>query len=133
MTEVYKSKVGFAIILPLGILCAMFMVALVFKLWLGVVILGCAVVFILHMFFNTYYTITGAQLLIKSGFVINITMDIGSIKKITPTNSILSSPALSMDRLDIAYNKYDNVMVSPKDKTGFITRLIQINPSIKTT
>ncbi len=53
------------------------------------------------------------------------------IKKMKSTKSLMSSPALSIDRLEIFYNKYDSVMVSPKEKDDFIRRLLLENPAIE--
>jgi hypothetical protein len=43
----------------------------------------------------------------------------------------LSAPATSFDRLEILYNSFDTVIISPKDKSGFITHMKTINPSIE--
>jgi hypothetical protein len=85
------------------------------------------------MFSTTYYTISGSTLRIKSGFIINIVVDIGAISKITPTRNMLSSPALSLDRLEIFYNKYDSVLISPDDKIEFAKQLKSINADISIT
>jgi hypothetical protein len=42
------------------------------------------------------------------------------ITAITPTSNPLSSPALSLDRLRIDYGKGRSVMISPRDKQGFL-------------
>ncbi|MCB0443641.1 MAG: PH domain-containing protein, partial [Flavobacterium sp.] len=59
-----------------------------------------------------------------------IKIDIHSIKRIFKTNNPLSSPALSLDRIAIVYNKYDEVLISPKFKKEFVDVLLKINPSI---
>lgn len=59
-----------------------------------------------------------------------IKIDIHSIKRIYKTNNPLSSPALSLDRIAIVYNKYDEVLISPKLKKEFVDELLKINPSI---
>jgi len=72
------------------------------------------------MFMTTYYTIDGNKLYVKSGFIVNINIDISTITKIEPTNTVLSSPALSFDRLEVFYNKYDSVVISPGDNARFM-------------
>jgi hypothetical protein len=57
-------------------------------------------------------------------------LDIQSIKKIEKTRSMLSSPAASLDRLEITYNKWDFVFIAPKDKAAFVAQLKQLNPEI---
>ena len=64
-------------------------------------------------------------------FIVNDKIEILKIRKIEKTNSILSSPALSLDRIAIFYNKYDEVYISPKDRDNFIKDLLEINPTIE--
>lgn len=82
------------------------------------------------MFLTTYYIINGNDLIIKCGFLFNKTIKIDTIKKIEETNNLLSSPAASLDRIEIGYNQYDSVMISPKDKLDFINQLVTINENI---
>ncbi len=56
---------------------------------------------------------------------------IQSIRKIYRTNNPLSSPALSLDRIAIVYNKFDEVLISPKEREKFINELLKINPNIE--
>ncbi|MGV9004644.1 PH domain-containing protein [Flavobacterium sp.] len=58
-------------------------------------------------------------------------IEIKSIKKIYKTRNPLSSPALSIDRIAIVYNKYDEILISPKDQVQFIEDLLKINPEIE--
>lgn len=58
-------------------------------------------------------------------------IDIKSIRKIYSTNNPLSSPALSLDRIAVVYNKYDEVLISPKERADFIQELLKINPNIE--
>lgn len=60
-----------------------------------------------------------------------IKIEIKSIKRIYKTRNPLSSPALSLDRIAIVYNKYDEVLISPKDKQGFVEELLKQNPNIE--
>ncbi len=88
-------------------------------------------VFILYLFFRTYYTLKDSTLHIKFGFFSYPPIEISQIKEVSKTKSILSSPAPSLDRIEIKYGKFDKIIISPKDKQGFIKNLIQINPKIK--
>jgi hypothetical protein len=88
----------------------------------------CALV--LHLYLNTYYQVSESILRVKSGIVIDKRVDIKSITKIVATNSILSSPALSFNRIEISYNKFDYIIISPKDKQTFIAKQKAINPTI---
>jgi hypothetical protein len=133
MKQIFRSKIGPEIVIPVGVLIGgLFIVLLVTKAWAGLIVISCVIAFITHMFATTYYIIDGDELKVRSGFIINITIDINKITKIVPSRSILSSPAVSLDRLEIFYNRYDSVLVSPKDKAGFITVLRALNPGIAT-
>lgn len=87
--------------------------------------------FILHMLFRTQYTIEGNQIKIRMGLFSYKPVDIVQIKEISKTRSLLSSPAASFDRIKIKYGKYEEVILSPRDKTNFIKDLASINPDIK--
>jgi membrane protein YdbS with pleckstrin-like domain len=74
------------------------------------------------LFTTTKYTVGTDELLIRSGpFWWRV--PIKDIVSITPTRNPLSSPALSLDRLEINYGKNTSIMVSPLDKEGFIEAL----------
>jgi len=131
MKQTFRSKIGPEIVVPVSILIGgLFIVLLVTKAWPGLIVISCLIAFITHMFATTYYSIDGNELKVRSGFIINITIDINKITKIVPSRSILSSPAVSIDRLEIFYNKYDSVLVSPKDKAGFMAGLKRLNEGI---
>ena len=86
--------------------------------------------FILYLFLSTDYTIDKGKLKIKTGFVYNKYLDIEKIKLITETNNPISAPAASFDRIEIHYGEFSSVIISPKDKIGFIKELMKINPNI---
>jgi hypothetical protein len=131
MDKVYKSKIGLELVIPIAVLIGgPFLWMLFLHAWAGVIVISLTAVFILHMFATTYYTISGDTLDVKSGFIIHTTIDINTITKITATRNMLSAPALSLDRLEIFYNKYDSVLISPDDQAGFIAQLKSVNPNI---
>ena len=80
---------------------------------------------------NTFYVIEGQKLHIKCGLFFSETIEIASIKRITPSRLMMSAPAVSLDRLEILYNKFDSVLISPKDKEGFVNQLKKTNPTIE--
>ncbi len=86
--------------------------------------------FILHMFFNTIYTIDDERLHIKCGFFRYNSINIMEMKKISKSSNIISSPAASFDRIEITYGKYDELLISPKHKIKFVEDLQNINPEI---
>ncbi|WP_333694783.1 PH domain-containing protein [Flavobacterium sp.] len=78
------------------------------------------------MFSKIKYVIEGTMLKVWG-----VKIDIHSIKRIYKTNNPLSSPALSLDRIAIVYNTYDEVLISPKLKKEFVEELLKINPNIE--
>lgn len=99
--------------------------------WIGLIGLAVVVGLILVFSKTTRYIITENQLIIKSTWIVNEKIDISKITKIEKSNSVLSSPALSLDRIRIRYNKFDEVLISPKEKKEFINEVLKINPNIE--
>ena len=74
----------------------------------------------LWLLFSTKYTINQDTLIIQSGpFRWRIPKK--EITQVTPSKSVSSSPALSLDRLRVEYaGGRKSILVSPKDKNGFL-------------
>lgn len=87
--------------------------------------------FVLHLFFKTEYTIEHGQLKIRCGFFSFKPIAISDIREVSKTNSLISAPAASFDRIEIKYREFDEVIISPKDKLNFVKDLMKINPNIK--
>jgi len=99
--------------------------------WIGLLGLGLVVGLILVLSKTTRYIINENQLIVQSAWIVNERIDIFKISKIEKSNSVLSSPALSLDRLRIRYNRYDEILISPKEKNEFLDELLKINPAIE--
>lgn len=128
----YKSKIGWGIVLFITIILGFTSTMMIIgNAWPGLIIVGCTIAFISYLFTSTYYVIDGKNLIIRCGFMINMTIPIDQIKKVTKTNNPLSSPAASLDRLAIYYGKSGFVMISPKVKMDFIHQITEINPRIE--
>ena len=128
----FKSKVGLEFMIPIfGVLTFVLYTLIVTKAWIGTGIISVLILFILYLFINTEYLISGENLNIKSGFLVNENININSIRKLSETNDTISSPAASIDRIEILYNKFDTILVSPKDKYEFIESLTEINKNIE--
>lgn len=92
---------------------------------IGFLVLTC------YMIFGIWYEIINdSTLRIKAGFFYKIDVPINAIYCIEKTNSILSAPASSLDRIEVKYNTYDSVIISPKNRNDFINELLKINPDI---
>jgi len=137
MTKKYPSKVSY------GLLIFVFLVfygPLIPDLIRGelneksigiIIFLSIVFIFIAHFFLKTQYSIENNKLKIKCGLFSYKPIDIDEIKEISKTKSILSSPAPSFDRIEIKYGKFNEVIISPKDKFHFAEDLTKINPNIK--
>lgn len=100
------------------------------RLWMVAGLMLALWLFVMHMLYSITYSISGNLLLIKCGLFYRKTVDIDSIKSVRSTNNLLSSPAASFDRLEIRFNKFDSVIISPERKVQFVDQLLVINPSI---
>lgn len=130
--KVYKSKLGIELIIPISVLFSWIIYTLVIeKKWVGLFIIILTSVFICYTFLSIKYTIEKENLNIKCGFFGSKDIDIKTIRKISETYNPLSSPAGSIDRLEIVYNKFDSILISPKDKKKFLEDLKIINPTIE--
>ena len=89
----------------------------------GMILLGIAVIALLvWLLLGTYYTVDRGTLKIVSGpFRWNVPID--QIHSVEATKSVLSSPALSLDRIRIRYGKRRNIIISPADKKGFLAEI----------
>ena len=102
-----------------------FKAAIIENDYLIVVVFAVISIAVFFLFRAIKYKIDNTNLIIGSSKI-----DINSIRKNYKTKNPLSSPALSIDRIAIVYNKYDEVLISPKDKKGFVDAILQINSNI---
>ncbi|WJS96943.1 PH domain-containing protein [Flavobacterium johnsoniae] len=128
----FRSKIDIFLVLFLALILGGALVRLLLDAnWKASMILIFQIAFITHLFYTTFYSIKNKTLVIKSGFIVNTSLDISSITKISETNSIWSAPAISFDRLEILYNKNKTILISPKEKTKFLEEIKRINPEIE--
>lgn len=92
-------------------------------------ILAGVFVLIIALMTSTRYKIDGNLLRIYVLVFQYRPIDITTITQIKETNNPLSAPASSLDRLEIKHGT-KSILVSPKDKQGFIASLQRINPNI---
>ncbi|MDB5003193.1 MAG: hypothetical protein JWQ34_1418 [Mucilaginibacter sp.] len=99
---VYKSKIEpIILIVAIALFGGLSVFYIVSHIWDALAINLLVCVFIAYLYTTTYYTITGNTLNVHCGFFYNTDIDIASIKLITETNSVLSAPAFSLDRIEI--------------------------------
>lgn len=71
---------------------------------------------------STRYVIDGDHLRVYSG-PFRWRVPLATITNIAPSRNPLSSPALSLDRLRIDYGRGQQLLISPRDKEGFLTAI----------
>ena len=133
MKTVYPTKVSATLVLIISLIMGCILVPYAIKsLWIPFTIILILHFLLLFMLANIKYVITESQLIIDQslGKWGKEVIDISTIKSIEPTHTILSAPASSLDRLRISYNKYDDIIISPRRKEEFIRQLQSINPQI---
>ena len=133
MKTVYPTKVSVTLVLIISLIMGCILVPYAIKnLWIPFTIILILHFLLLFMLANIKYVITESQLIIDQslGKWGKEVIDISTIKSIEPTHTILSAPASSLDRLRISYNKYDDIIISPRRKEEFIRQLQSINPQI---
>jgi hypothetical protein len=128
----YDSKISYGLVMFILVILVGSSIPLILnQLWTGLIINIIVMAFITHLFLTTYYIIDNRILKVKSGFLINKKIDINTIKSISETNSPISAPAASLDRLAIKYLEFNIILISPKDKSGFIDHITRINSEIE--
>lgn len=129
---VYKSKIdSWLVVLIFAPLLFAIYSALESGQYGGILILILSIMFIVYLFTATKYVIKDKVLIVEAGVLLNRKIPIQDIKSVTKTNNPLSSPALSLKRLEIKYgNNFDYILISPLRRDEFVKELLSINPDI---
>ena len=132
MKQEFRSKIGLGLALPIGIIWGGVTVLLIYQgIWWMAAFMLLLLSWITHLFLTTKYILEGDTLYIQSGFLYKKKMNISEVQKIIESNNPLSSPAASLDRLEIRKTPWDYVLISPKQKEDFIQAMLDKNPSIE--
>ncbi|HEX6177999.1 MAG TPA: PH domain-containing protein [Thermoanaerobaculia bacterium] len=98
--------------------------------WPAIAIVLVAYAFVEWIFQSTYYMVDQDYLRIRSG-PFRWRVLISEIESIAPSSSVLSSPALSLDRLRVSYRGGRSILVSPGDRASFVDALRSVNAAIR--
>lgn len=71
---------------------------------------------------TTRYALSADTLQVTSG-PFRWTVRVADITSVIPTRSMVSSPALSLHRLEIRYGRSQSIMISPDDQEAFLQAL----------
>lgn len=130
---VYKSKVGWVMVL-IGVFYITFFIYKTVKEpnWITLLLRTIIAIILFSIVYGTSYTIVNDKVLvIKSGFFFFRRIDIQQINRIAKTSSLIGSPAVSFDRMEIVYQHFKSEIISPKEKERFINHLLSLNPAIE--
>ncbi len=127
----YPSKLGIGLtVFVLAILGGSSIFMILDEAWLAVGINILVILLMYILYKQTHYTVEGTLLKIKGSVLTNQEISIKEISKIKETNTLISAPAFSMDRLEIKYTNGFTI-ISPVKKAEFIKQLLTINPKIE--
>lgn len=125
--KIYKSKIDWwLILLIVGVLGYPIVDGILSKEYTLSIVFSILLVLFYFLAKSIQYKIDGENLIIWKTKI-----PIKSIHKVYRTRIPLSSPALSLDRIGVVYNKYDEIFISPKEREEFIKELLKINPNIE--
>ncbi|EHI97378.1 protein of unknown function DUF1200 [Clostridium sp. DL-VIII] len=91
-----------------------------------ILFIAVLILIILPMYLFTYYVFEDSCIHIRCGLMVNIKIDYKDIVSLKKSKSLISSPALSMDRIEIKYYRNfqsDFIIISPERKQEFIDEL----------
>jgi len=126
----FRSAISWGLFVPLFVFFTILAVFMVFqKAWGGFVVILLVVSFFIHLIITTVYTINKQMLLIKCSVLVRQQIAISSITHIKQTNSPWSSPALSLNRLEVRY-LHSKVLISPANQKQFCQQMLMVNPAI---
>ncbi len=77
---------------------------------------------------STSYTVTDELLEVRCMWLEEL-IPLVSIRSLHPSRSLLSAPALSLDRIEVVHTA-GRTLVSPRDRVGFVRSVCQRHPSI---
>jgi hypothetical protein len=85
--------------------------------------------FMVWIFKTTSYVITGDVLVVRSGPV-RRTIPLREVQRLRATHNPLSSPALSLDRIEVTYGaRRRRILISPEDTRGFVRAVVKWSPT----
>jgi hypothetical protein len=79
------------------------------------------------------YVIEGRTVSVQLGLIgwEYTAFSVDDVQSVRPTHNPLASPALSLDRLNVDLRSRGTVLISPKDKAGFLNAIRTLNPQLQ--
>lgn len=79
--------------------------------------------FVSWTFRSTYYLVSDREVVARSG-PFRWRIEIATIESIRPSRNPASSPAMSLDRLEVRYGRGRTLLVSPADRIDFLDAIV---------
>jgi uncharacterized membrane protein YdbT with pleckstrin-like domain len=98
--------------------------------WAGLIGAAFILMVLFGLVFPVYYELDQDALVIRSG-LLSSRVRYADIRRVVPTRSMLSNPALSLDRLHVDAGNPLGPLISPKDKSGFLDALAIRTPHLR--
>ena len=95
----------------------------------SLVVISLSLAFMRWLYVSTVYTVTDRGLRVQAG-PLNRWAEATQLERVRPTTTVLSAPALSLDRLEIT-GTFGSLVVSPQDRAGFVRALKRIAPNLR--
>lgn len=134
---IYRSRIDWWVwLVTVGFLAVIWLSAIGMSWWYVVFVSGLTTLLYAWLMFGCWYEIDGNELVIYQ-FFRPTRLPISKIKDIKKTTGYLATAGMSHLRVSISFldrsvwKSYAPLEISPKDREGFIARLIEINPEIK--
>lgn len=133
---VYRSKVDAWLVVLLLFVWAFSLLTVMaggssVALWISAAVIVLMLVAMTDIVLRITYVIAGNTLTVKCSFIMKKEFDIRNIKSISPSHSFLASAGASLHRLAIRFtDSHEVLLISPKDKQGFIDHICRVNPSV---
>ena len=135
--KVYRSRIDWWVwLVTVVFLAVIWLSAIGMSWWYVVFVSGLTTLLYAWLMFGCWYEIDGDELVIYQ-FFRPTRLPISKIKDIKKTTGYLATSGMSHLRVSISFidrsvwKSYAPLEISPKDRDGFIARLIEINPEIK--
>lgn len=135
--KVYRSRIDWWVwLVTVVFLAVIWLSAIGMSWWYVVFVSGLTTLLYAWLMFGCWYEIDGDELVIYQ-FFRPTRLPISKIKDIKKTTGYLATAGMSHLRVSISFidrsvwKSYAPLEILPKDRDGFIARLIEINPEIK--
>jgi hypothetical protein len=129
----FRSKVDAILVVPaalgLGMPLLLLIRAIVEERPLAGILIPAAILVAITPMFHVVYRITGDTLVVRQGWL-RWRLPLAQVRTLKATRQIWSSPALSLDRIEIRTDRGLWLMVSPADQAVFVSAIRARVPAV---